>query len=232
MFLFSESFIMPFIFISLIIVIITLSRYYSAKQKVIRKLSKLPAKRIGSLKTNEFSRITGKALHIKDPLIAPYSKRKCIFYSIKIEQKKKSGKSSVWRTLVKEEKTQDFFIEKGGDFVIVKPVHNPKNYISHLVIDKRMSSGSFNDAPLKYEELLNQNNIKSTGFLGFNKQLRYTEGIIEIGEEITVAGIAKWKSLKEKIEEYNYSKIAELESSDQQKLIITDLPNIKSKKRE
>ena len=231
MFLFSETFIIPILFISITLVAVALANHYSTKQKVIRKLSKLPAKRISSLKTNVFSRITGKALHIKEPLIAPYSKRKCIFYSIKIEQKKNSGKSSVWRVLVKEEKTQDFFIEKGGDFVIVKPIQNPKNYISHLVIDKRVSSGAFNDAPLKFEALLHQYNLKSKGFLGFNKQLRYTEAIIEIGEEITVAGIAKWKSLKEKIEGYNYSKIVELESSDNQKLIITDLPNIKSKKR-
>lgn len=231
MFLFSESFIIPILFISITLLAVTLAYYFSTKQKVIRTLSRLQKKRIGSLKSNEFSRITGKALHVKDPLIAPYSKRKCVFYSIKIEQKKNNGKNSAWRTLLKEEEVQDFVIEKGGDFVIVKPIKNPKNYISYLVIDERISSGNFNDSSLKFEKLLNHYNINSKGFLGFNKQFRYTEGVIEIGEEITVAGIAKWKSLKEKIEGYNYSKIAELESSDKQKLIITDLTNIKSKKR-
>lgn len=39
------------------------------------------------------------------------------------------------------------------------------------------------------------------------------------------------ESLKVPIEGYNYSKIAALESTINQKLIITDLPNIKSKKR-
>ncbi len=231
MFLFSESFIIPILFISITLLAVTVAYYYNTKQKVIRTLSRLQKKRIGSLKSNEFSRITGKALHVKDPLIAPYSKRKCVFYSIKIEQKKNNGKNSAWRTLLKEEEVQDFVIEKGGDFVIVKPIKNPKNYISYLVIDERISSGNFNDSSLKFEKLLNHYNINSKGFLGFNKQLRYTEGVIEIGEEITVAGIAKWKSLKEKIEGYNYSKIAELESSDKQKLIITNLTNIKSKKR-
>jgi hypothetical protein len=188
-------------------------------------------RRIGSLKTNEFSKITGKALHVKEPLIAPYSKRKCVFYSIKIEQKKKTGKSATWRTLINEEKVQEFFLEKGGDNVIVKPSQNPKNYLSYLVVDNKTSSGTFNDASIKFEKLLEYYNINSKGFFGFNKQLRYKEGIIEVGEEITVAGIVKWKNLKEKIEGYNYSKIAELESSVNQKLIITDLPNIKSKKR-
>ncbi|MEO9501702.1 hypothetical protein, partial [Nonlabens ulvanivorans] len=184
-----------------------------------------------SLKNHELTRFTGKALHVKEPLIAPFSKRKCVFYVMKIEQKKSNGKNNHWRTIVKEEKIQEFFLEKNSDFAIVRPNQNPKNYISHLVIDKKQNSGSFNDPTPEFKALLEQYNINSEGFLGFNKSLRYSEGIIEIGEQITVAGIAKWKTLKEPIEGYSYSKIAELESTDKQKLIITDLPNIKSKKR-
>lgn len=233
MFLFSNdnSYIVPLMFIAIVAVIVLLGYYFSTKQKIIRTLSKLPIKQIGSLRNNELTRFTGKALHVKEPLIAPFSKRKCVFYVIKIEQKKSNGKSSSWRTIVNEENIQEFILEKNGDFAIVKPIQNPKNYVSHLVIDKKVNSGSFNDPSPKFKELLNHYNIESEGFFGFNNSLRYSEGIIEIGEQITVAGIAKWKSLKEPIEGYSYSKIAELESSDKQKLIITDLPNIKYKKR-
>ena len=118
---------------------------------------------------------------------------------------------------------QDFFIENRGEYVIVKPVQNPKNFIGYLVTDKTSSSGTFNDPTPEFKSLLRRYNIESEGFFGFNKQLRYSEGIIEIGETITVAGIAKWKTLSEPIPEYSYSKIAALESSDKQKLIITDL---------
>ncbi|WP_144896025.1 hypothetical protein [Lutibacter sp. Hel_I_33_5] len=186
----------------------------------------MPKKSIGSIRTNEFTKITGKALHVKEPLIAPYSKRKCIFYTIKIEQEKNSGKSSYWDTIVKEEKFQNFFIEQNGDYVMVKPIDFPKNFKSHLVIDKNTSSGTFNDPNPKFKALLDYYDIKSEGFLGFNKSLRFTEAIIEVGEQITVAGIAKWKSIKEPIEGYSYSKIAALEASDKQKIIITDLPNL------
>ncbi|MCL7752486.1 hypothetical protein [Polaribacter sp. Z022] len=233
MFLLSNdnSYLVPIIFISIAAIIGVLSYFFSTKQKIIRTLSKLPIKQIGSLRNNELTRFSGKALHVKEPLIAPFSKRKCVFYVMKIEQKKSNGKSSSWRTIVNEEKIQEFFLEKNGDFAIVRPSQNPKNYVSHLVIDKKVNSGSFNDPSPKFKELLNHYNIESEGFFGFNKSLRYSEGIIEIGEQITVAGVAKWKRLKEPIEGYSYSKIAELESSDKQKLIITDLPNIKSKKR-
>ncbi|MCL7762099.1 hypothetical protein MPF19_01640 [Polaribacter sp. Z014] len=226
-----DSFIIPLIFVVLVGFIIFITYFFSTKQKIIRTLSKLPIKQIGSLKNNQFTRFTGKALHVKEPLIAPFSKRKCVFYVIKIEYKKSSGKNNHWRTIVNEEKVQDFFIEKNSDFAMVRLHQNPKNYTCHLVVDKKINSGIFNAPTSEFNALLKQYDIKSENFFGFNKSLRYSEAIIEIGEEITVAGIAKWKSLKEPIAGYSYSKIAELESSDKQKLIITDLPNIKSKKR-
>lgn len=218
----------PFIpivgFISIAVLIGFAIYYFNTKQVVIRKLSKITYRPIGSLKTNELSKITGKALHVKEPLLAPFSKRPCIFYSIKIEQKKSNGKSTYWKSIVKEEKFQEFFVEINGDYVMVQPTQTPKNYISHLVVDKKISSGTFNDPSPEFELLLKSYNITSKGILGFNKSLRYKEAIIEIGEQITVAGIAKWKTLNQPIEGYNYSKIAALESTEKQKLIITDLP--------
>ena len=163
-------------------------------------------------------------MHVKEPLIAPLSGRQCVFYTIKIEKRVSTGKSSHWKTVIKEEKVQAFFINNNGDFVIVRPTQSPKNYVSYLVEDKKTSSGTFNYPTPEFESLLRKYNIEPLNFLGFNKSLRYREGIIEIGEQITVAGIAKWKTLSEPIPDYHYSKIAELVSTDKEKLIITDLP--------
>lgn len=178
------------------------------------------------MRTNELSKVSGKALHVKDPLIAPYTNRKCVFYQIIIEQRVSTGKSSHWKTLVKEERFQDFFIDTKGDFVIVKPEDHPQNYICHLVKDKKQSSGSFNDPTPRLRRILESHQINPETIFGFNKKIRYQEGIIEIGEQITVAGIAKWKSLSEPMPEYPYSKIATLESDGKQKIIITDLPEV------
>lgn len=197
---------------------------------IIRTLAKIPNKPASSLKTNELSKVNGKALHVKEPLIAPYSKRQCVFYQIIIEQKKSSGKRSHWKTIVKEERFQEFFIQTKNDFVIVQPQETPKNYICYLTKDKEQSSGTFNDPTPQFQAILNRYNIDAQNFFGFNKSLRYKEGIIAIGEDITVAGIAKWKTLSEPIPEYPYSKIATLVSSDQQKMIITDLPEVLQKR--
>ncbi|MEM5563529.1 DUF4898 domain-containing protein [Psychroserpens sp. AS72] len=219
-----------FLIICFIAVIILLSYYFSGKQVIIRTLSKIPVKPASSLKTNELSKVMGKALHVEEPLKAPYSGRKCVFYQIKIQKKVSNGKSSHWKTIVSEEKFQDFFIDTNGDFVIIKPSDHPRNFICHLVKDKNQSSGTFNDPTPKFVALLKRYNIEPETFFGFNKTLRYQEGIIEIGERITVAGIAKWKSLSEPLPEYPYSKIATLESDAKQKLIITDMPEVLPKR--
>jgi hypothetical protein len=145
---------------------------------------------------------------------------------MKIQKKVHNGKRSHWKTIVSEEKFQDFFVDTNSDFVIIKPNNNPINYRCHLVRDKRQSSGTFNDPTPQFVALLKRYNIEPETYFGFNKTLRYEEGIIEIGERITVAGIAKWQSLSDPLPEYPYSKIATLEGDHKQKLIITDLPEV------
>lgn len=200
--------------------------YFSAKQVIIRTLSKIPNTPTSGLKTNQLSKIVGKALHVEAPLIAPYSKRECVFYQLKIQKQVHTGKNSYWKTIASEEKFQDFFIETNGDFVIIKPQADPKNYICRLVQDSKQSSGTFNDPTPQFLELLKRYHIAPETYFGFNKTLRCEEGIIAIGERITAAGIAQWKSLSTPIPEYPYSKIASLESTPEQRLIITDLPEV------
>ena len=215
------------IFIPIIVTIFFLIYYYSSKEVLIRKFKQIPNSSVNNLRTNQLTKITGKASPIKDPLIAPFSKRKCVFYRIKIEERKKRGETNRWVTIINDEKIQPFYLVKNGEQVIIEPSQELKNYKAHLVIDERTSSGTFNDASPEFESLLNRYNIKSTGFFGFNKSLRYSEAIVAVGEEITVAGIGKWKDMQEPIEGYAYSKIAALESAEKQKLLITDLPKEK-----
>ncbi|WP_053976798.1 hypothetical protein [Mangrovimonas xylaniphaga] len=200
------------------------SYYFSSKKVILRALAKIPHKTMGSIRTNELVKISGKALHANEPLKAPLSKRDCVFYSITIEQKKSSGKHSHWKTLIHDEQFHDFFVDHRGEMVMIKPSHTPKNYVTYLVPDKNTASGMFNNPTPEFEALLKRYHIESSNFFGFNKQLRYSEGIIEVGERITVSGIAKWKSFTEPIEGFPYSKILSLESEGKQKLIISDLP--------
>ncbi|TWO34752.1 hypothetical protein E1J38_002520 [Seonamhaeicola sediminis] len=198
--------------------------YFGRKQTILRQLKKFQFKSIPQFRYNDLTKITGKVLHAHEPFVAPFSKRKCVAYLFKIQQKVGSGKHSRWKTIVEQEDIQDFFIEENGEVVMIKPVKVPKNYFNYLDEDNSISSGFLNDPSPEFKKVLKHYNINSENYFGFNKTLRYSERILEVGETVTVAGIAKWKSIKEPIEGYNYSKIAALENNDSQKLIITDLP--------
>ncbi|MFD2725094.1 hypothetical protein [Hyunsoonleella rubra] len=226
-----EEFLIPFIIIAIIIAVGILSYYFNKKQTVLRQLSKFKAKSILQFRTNEPTKLTGKVLHVHEPFVAPFSRRKCVAFEFKIQQKKSSGKNSYWKTLVEKQDIQDFFVEQNGEVVMVKPVKFPKNFMSYFVDDKKVSSGFLNDPTPEFDALLQQFDVASENFFGFNKTLRYTERILEVGETVTVGGIAKWKAVDATISGYNYSKIATLESTDKQKLIITDLPSAKLERR-
>lgn len=215
------------VFIFVIVVAILLGYFFSKKQRILREISKFKAKDIQQFRVNELTKVSGKILEVETPFIAPLSKRKCVAYIFEVERQVKSGKSSHWQTLVKKEDIQEFFIEKRGELVMIKPSKTPSNYDIYMEEDKKASSGTFNDPSLELQKVLDNFGVEATNWIGFNKTLRYTERILEIGETITVGGIAKWKNLPSDntIKGYNYSKIAALESTVNQKIIITDHPN-------
>lgn len=212
--------------ISIIIVVIALIAFlvyfFSAKTIILRRLKKLRFSKIGSLQNHHYSKVEGNALNVNQPLIAPLSKRECVFYQILIEKKVGSGKNSRWKTVVDEEKIQDFFVEQTGERLLIFPKQNPENYYAYLVSDKKANSGTFNDPTPEFKSLLDNYGIESTGLFGFNKQLRYRESIIEIGERITVAGYVKWVELEQPVSDYNYSRVATLVAKDKNKILITD----------
>ncbi len=218
------QFFVPILIVSAFALIIFLFVYFSKKNIILRNLSRFKTKRISQFKTNELTKVSGKVLEVQSPFIAPISKRKCVAYIFEIKQRVKSGKSSRWDTLVRREDIQGFFIEKGGELVMVRPSMEKSNFYSYMVEDKEVSSGTFNDPTPEFQRVLDLYGLESENWFGFNKTLKYTERIIEIGEVITIGGIAKWKTMDAPINGYNYSKIATLESDDNQKIIITDHP--------
>lgn len=222
-----SNYLIFLVFFFSVLIIIAYKSYYSDKQKIIRILSKLPIKQIGNFKNDEFIRLSGSTVSLDTPLKAPISKKECIFYKIKIEELITKGKNSRWKVLINDEKTQDFLLEKNGDFAIIRPKQNPNNYLSYLNVVKKTKA--FKETP-ELKALLKSYNI-NYNFVGNNKSIRYSEALIETNKQISVAGIAKWFHLQKLIKGYSYSKITELTSSSTQKLIITDLPNIPSKKR-
>ena len=216
-----SEYLIPILFISGIAVLIIVGIFFSDKHRILRELKKVRRKQIHSVRENEYVKIIGKAKHAGEPLIAPLSKRKCVYYDVKIEEKR--GKH--WKIMVDDVLFQDFFISTGTENAILS-LHAQRKDTKriHLVTDHSLNSGTFKNTNPEVEQYLQQKGNKSTGFLGMNKTLRYKESIIELDEEIAVMGIGKWQTIDTPIDGYSDSRILTLTGSKKQKLLVTDEP--------
>lgn len=218
---FTFDMIIPVAFILIGVTIAGFSIFFNSKNVMVREFKKTRKKSINSIKENEYAKIIGTARHVNQPLVAPLSGRQCVYYHVVVEVK---GDKS-WRRIINDVKFQDFFIESNTEMAIIKSAFLKKETSKfYLVKDYKENSGFRNDAPEKLEAYLELHNKKSTGLLGINKTIRYTEGIIELNEKIGVKGVAKWRTLKEPIEGYSYSRILTVEGTKKEKLLVTDEP--------
>ncbi|MEP2937635.1 MAG: hypothetical protein ABJM06_09905 [Gilvibacter sp.] len=202
--------------------IIFLLNYYFNDDQRIRRILKAHKKRaVNSIQNKQTARLHGRALHVNQPLIAPFSGRECIYYQVIIQEKSKNG----WSTVVRESNWQDFFIKSDDEMALIKAPKHKGGVRLFLVKDHEQHSDWGKAATDRLEQFLKKHNRSSkTLFNLLSRSLRYKEGIVALNEKVTVVGQAQWKSLSDPIEGYSYSKILTLSSSEKQRLIITDNP--------
>ena len=157
---------------------------------------------------------------MEKPLIAPLSLRECVHYYIHIEEKRSSGKNSYWKTLIEESNSCNFLIHDGSSFAHI----SDKNIKSYIVQDRSYTSGFMNDASANLERYLHLKGYESENFLGFNKSMRYKEGVLEIGEEIAVYGKAQWKDVADLFLLEKYDKVLEITSQKDIAIYLRDDP--------
>lgn len=215
------NYIVPVLFFLTIAIIIVVGIYFSDQYRILRAIKKVRRKQIHSVRENEYVKIVGKAKHAGEPLIAPLSNRECVYYDVKVEEKR--GKH--WKTIINDVYFNDFFISTGTEHAIVSiKSQAPNSKRIYLVTDHSSHSGTFKNTTPEIENYLTKNGHKSTGFLGMNKNLRYKESIIELDEEIAVMGIGQWKIVDIPSDRYSDTRILTLTGTKEQKLLVTDTP--------
>ena len=216
-----NSQILTVVFGLIIITAIAYQIFFNKKAVIKRKLKKAPHKRIYSFRNGEVAKFTGTIEIVDNPLIAPLSKRKCSYYHVIVEKQVSSGKSSHWKTIIEETKSCKYVIRDSSACALIKA------YVlkSYVVLDKKFSSGAFNDADANLESYLNKHGHESEGFLGFNKTLRYREGVLEQGEQIAVLGKGKWHDAAEVNLPSNYDRVLVVTASEEHPVYLSDDPS-------
>lgn len=145
------------------------------------------------IKDGEEAKVVGTIVPMEELLVAPLSQRNCVHYFVEVEHHRSNGKNSKWDTIIQEEITSKFLIQDEDRYALVYG----ERVRSNITIDKNYTSGTFNDATEVLEDYLQAHGHESEGLLGFNKTMRYKEGVLEANEAISVFGVANWKTGKE-----------------------------------
>lgn len=158
--------------------------WFSKEQQIKRALRKLRPTPLGEVRDG-LVKVRGTVATL-EALQAPLSGRACAYYEVIVEQRVSSGKSSSWRTIIREVEERDFLLEDGTGRARVEMVAVE----AAVTKDGHWSSGTLNDATPELEEFLQRHGHASQGWV-FNKTLRYREGVLEPGEEVAVLGWAE-----------------------------------------
>lgn len=216
----NEDLAIPLIFLAIVLTSVGLGYIFSKKNKILRELKKSPSKPINTVKEKEYVRLHGVVESVDEPLIAPLSKRPCVYYHIIVERK---GDKS-WHTVINDLKYSDFYLASGGEKARIR-AHDKRALMFHLVVDHNKRSGwSTEPSAAMTSYLKSQGYDGKTWLFNTNKTLRYKEAVLEPGEQVAVKGIGHWKRLEQPIAGYNYSRLLELSGNFRQRLIVTDLP--------
>jgi len=130
-----------------------------------------------------YNEIKGKIVSLGEQLTSPFSEKPCVYYQFKVEQKKSSGKNSHYVSIIDDKKFQKFGVDDGSGIAVV----DLQNADIQIKVDKKDSSGFFNNADENQVRVLGKYGKSSKGFL-FEKTLRYTEKYLEVGDEVYVLG--------------------------------------------
>lgn len=210
-----------FIVIAVIAIIAFFTIFFNKKAIIKRKLKKAELKPINQFRDNEEARIVGEVEFVGEPLIAPLSGRPCAYYYVHVEQEKSTGKSSSWSTLIEEEVSGEYVIRDGANYAYI----NGRHIKSYIVQDRNYRSGFLNDAADHLENYLNRKGYESENMLGFNKTMRYKEGVLEKGEKIAVYGKGVWRSATELNLPEKFGRVLSISEPNDDEIYLSDDPD-------
>jgi hypothetical protein len=155
----------------------------SESGRIRRALRAAPAVSIAEAPLGVPIKLVGRLSYVGEPLLAPFSKRKCAAWSVVV--KTPGPSSGSWWTSLEERKAQSFQIEDETGRALVELGDDSGLAI---VIDFQYSSDFLRDPAPHLEAFVRRRRRSSRGIL-FNKSLRYREGVLREGETVAVLGV-------------------------------------------
>lgn len=166
-----------------IAVVFGASWHFSENQTIRRQLRKAPMKRIAELGDDQLGKVVGRARGLVETLEAPLTGRRCVYFSVTVEEHRSNGKTHQWRTVIREARGVPFMLEDNSGRALIDAT------AARIAVDfdDKSQSGTFDDPTPAEKAFLERHGQKGQGWL-FNRKLRYREAVIAEGETIAVLG--------------------------------------------
>lgn len=178
-----------------------------------RALRRAPIVPIGSVRAGQLVRVRGRLVALDELLLAPLSQRRCAYYLATADERRSSGSTATWREVAREEHYVDFALDDGTGRVRIR-MSVPRVAV---VRDLNTRSGTFDDANAVEDGFLRRHGLKSVNAFGLNISLRYREGALEPGEQVTVLGLARHADI-------DGERVLVLDTPDDGPLLVSDDP--------
>ena len=156
---------------------------FSEDQQIRRQLRKTPTKRIQELRDDELGKVVGRARGLTEMLEAPLTGRRCVYFVAVVEEHHSTGKSSYWKTVIRDSRRVPFMLEDDSGRALV----DATGARIAIDFDGKSQSGTFDDPTPAEQAFLARHGQKGQGWI-FNRALRYREAVIAEGETIAVLG--------------------------------------------
>jgi hypothetical protein len=171
--------------------IIVAVAFYSPTARMRRALAAIPETPIRHARDG-LARVRGRVELVGDPLEAPLTGRPCTAFHAEVKEWRSSGKSGRWVEIASETVGRDFLLRDATGKALVRFPGSAASVWLVMNQDAHFRSGTWNDPTPRLEAFLARHGQRSTGWV-FNKSLRYEEAAFEPGEEVVVAGEARWE---------------------------------------
>ncbi len=142
--------------------------------------ARMPATRIADVTDGTLVRVVGRVVMPAAPLLAPWTRRPCVAYSLYVEG------ADERRVLELAEVTPFVIVDDAGGRALVHPGRTSIQY----TYDANEHSSFFHDGEPSFRDFLVRNGLPVAGLIA-PLPYRCHEGVIEPGEEITVIGVAR-----------------------------------------
>lgn len=211
-----------FIFVLVVFGIAAYYFFFRREAIIHSAISKTPARKISEALEGESVRISGKIVYLGRTMLAPLSKRKCVYYHVTV--KDNSSHKEILKNYIDidEEYAEDVVIFDGENYAMI----NTHTVASDIVKDENFYSGFWNIATPELKEFLKKHGERQTDYVGWSLDLVGKEGILEEGETLTVAGKATWRRSTEFNLKMPSARILYINPLNEHGVYLTNDPNV------